>query len=323
MRHPSRLLAIVVVCAGMGGGIELCVAETVNPQLGKRTVSRWQMGVVISAAHGACSDLKGYMAIPTDWPEQQVAIVKEDITPGTKIGCEMVDDGAMLMKMRFADLGAGQAAKMRVTFEIRRSAILPPTNKGIFVVPDAGKLPPEILRYLKPSPLIQSNAPEICGMARELAVGENSAWSKAETIYDWVDQHIQFEDGPWKGALAALNDGTGDCEDRSALFIAMCRSVGIPARTVWVPDHCYSEFYLEDDEGRGRWFPCQSTGPREFGHITELLPILQKGDDFRPPPNGGPRQRYMAEFLTGVPATDGTMPKISFLRDELKDRPGS
>jgi hypothetical protein len=226
----------------------------------------------------------------------------------------------MLMKMRFVDLSAGQEAKMRVTFEIRRSAILPPTNKDVFVIPDRGKLPPELHRYLTPSPRIQSNAPEIVSMARELAVGERTAWEKAEVIYDWVDQHVQYEDGPWKGALAAFNDGTGDCEERSALFIAMCRAVGIPARTVWVPDHCYSEFYLEDDEGRGHWFPCQSTGPREFGHITELLPILQKGDNFRPPPSGGERQRYMAEFLAGVPSPNAAMPEISFLRDELKDR---
>ena len=44
--------------------------------------------------------------------------------------------------------------------------------------------------------------------------------------------------------FAALRDGTGDCEELSSLFIALCRAHGIPARTVWVPDHCYPEFYL-------------------------------------------------------------------------------
>jgi len=59
------------------------------------------------------------------------------------------------------------------------------------------------------------------------------------------------------------------------------------------------EFYLEDDKGKGHWFPCQSAGAREFGGINDTRPILQKGDNFRGPKG---KQRYMAEHLTGKPA---------------------
>lgn len=44
---------------------------------------------------------------------------------------------------------------------------------------------------------------------------------------------------------------------------------------------------------------------------------LQKGDNFRPPKNGYERQRYMAEFLTGVPAPGGGKPQVKFIRQEV------
>ena len=61
--------------------------------------------------------------------------------------------------------------------------------------------------------------------------------------------------------------------------------------------------------------PCQSAGTREFGEITEFAPILQKGDNFRPPKNSRERQRYMAEFLTGMPTPGGAGPQATFIRE--------
>ena len=75
-----------------------------------------------------------------------------------------------------------------------------------------------------------------------------------------------------EGARQALDDGFGDCEELTSLFVAMCRAVGIPARCVWVPGHCYPEFYLEDKEGKGHWFPCQAAGSPAFGGIPEKRP---------------------------------------------------
>ena len=72
----------------------------------------------------------------------------------------------------------------------------------------------------------------------------------------------------------------------------------MPARTVWVPGHCYPEFYLEDAEGKGHWFPCQAAGVRSFGGIDEKRPILQKGDNFTVPKRRE-KQRYVSEFLKG------------------------
>ena len=119
-----------------------------------------------------------------------------------------------------------------------------------------------------------------------------------------------------KGALAALRDGTGDCEEYTSLFVAICRAADIPARSVWVPGHCYPEFYLLDENGDGHWFPCQSSGARQFGGIDETRPILQKGDNFRPPRNGGKEhERYLAESLTGGQTRGGAKPQCRFIAE--------
>ena len=82
---------------------------------------------------------------------------------------------------------------------------------------------------------------------------------------------------------------------------------------MWVPGHCYPEFYLEDADGEGHWFPCQAAGSRAFGGIPEHRPILQKGDNFRPPWNKRDHQRYLAEHLTGA----GGRPRLKWVREKV------
>ena len=96
-----------------------------------------------------------------------------------------------------------------------------------------------------------------------------------------------------RSSVDALRSGHGDCEELTSLFIAVCRAAGIPARAVWVPGHCYPEFYLVDGEGHGRWFPCQAAGERMFGQMVEWRPILQKGDRFRVPGKSGWQPRLL------------------------------
>ena len=98
------------------------------------------------------------------------------------------------------------------------------------------------------------------------------------------------------------------------MFIALCRAVDIPARTVWVPEHCYPEFYLVDDKGEGHWFPCQVAGSRAFGEMPDTKPILAKGDNFRPPWNLRDHQRYLAEWAQ---ATGGGRPRVKFVREKV------
>jgi hypothetical protein len=104
---------------------------------------------------------------------------------------------------------------------------------------------------------------------------------------------------------------------RTAREIALCRANKIPARAVWVPGHCYPEFYLTDGKGQGHWFPCQAAGEeRQFGGMKEDRPILQKGDNFKVPEERG-AQRYVKQFLSAKNAAAD--PQVRFVMERVKE----
>ena len=123
--------------------------------------------------------------------------------------------------------------------------------------------------------------------------------------------HVVYQEGELKGAARAFHDKQGAADELTSLFIAMCRSQKIPARTVFVLGHCYAEFYLEDDDNQGHWFPCQCAGTRAFGGIDEQRPILQKGDNYKNPENPKERLRFVTEYFTA--AGRGSKPAVSFV----------
>jgi len=281
--------------------------------MGDTRVQLWQAGMLVQAHRGPCRGIVGTAPVPIDWPEQQVKIVEEDVSPSAKVSYQMVEGTVKQMVVRIPNLPAGEEAKALVTFEITRTAQVAPENTDQYVLPDLRKLDRTVRKYLGPSPYIESRHAKIRSLAKQIGTDTETAWDRVEAIYDWVREKVEYKNGPLKGALAALKDGTGDCEELTSLFIAICRASNIPARTVWIPGHCYPEFYLEDKEGKGHWFPCQAAGSRAFGGMSEHRPILQKGDDFRPPHNKRLHQRYLSEHLTGA----GGKPRVKFVRKEV------
>jgi len=287
-----------------------------GPQLGESLTQTWQVGCRVTAVGGACRNIVAYIPVPIDWPEQQVEIVDEEVSSySDKPEYRVVAGTVRQMMITIPNLPAGEVAECLITLEITRHALTPPEDTSIFVLPK--KLPRDVRAYLGPSPFIESQHAKIRAQAKEATAGKETAWEQVEAMFDWVRENIEpsREAVPLKGAMAALRDGNGDCEDLSSLFIAMCRAMKIPARTVWVPGHCYPEFYLQDEDGTGHWIPCEPHGARSFGGIPEHRPIFQKGDNFKVPERGNDRQRYVAEFMTGE--RGGGKPSVEWVRQAL------
>ena len=313
--HFRPLIAAWTILVA-GGGVALAQFKRPEPEgarAGPAETTRWRCGMIVQAVGGPCVGLVGYVPVPVDWPEQQVTVLDEEISRSARVSYTMVDGTVRVMVVRIPRLAAGQTARALVTFEVARRAILAPADTDRYVLPDLRKLHVATRRYLGESPKIESNHRKIEALAREIGADEARAWARVEAIYDWVRDNVEYKNGPLKGALAALQDGVGDCEELTSLFIAICRAADIPARTVWVPGHCYPEFYLEDEKGEGHWFPCQAAGTRAFGEMPETRPILQKGDSFRPPWNRRARMRYLAEHLEGA----GGRPRVRFVRETV------
>lgn len=310
----ALILATPLVANAQDG---LTITPTNGIKLDKQLVQRWKVGLTITAG-GPAGGIFGTTPVPTDWPEQHVRIVEEDFSPEVKdVTYRTLDNGVKQMLIAIPALQPGQQAHAFVTFEVTRSSILGPDDTAQFEIPK--KLSRDIAKFILPSPLIESRDSRITKQARDLLKDKDQepAWQQVEAIYDWVREHVEYSNGPIKGALAALKDGNGDCEELTSLFVAMCRANRIPARTVWIPGHCYPEFYLEDQEGVGHWFPCQAAGTRDFGSMPDHRPILQKGDNFLVPEKKRVPQRYVAEFLNGKFDTRGGKPQVEFVRQLL------
>ncbi len=288
-----------------------------GPRYGQpHRVQKYQVGVIIEADGGPCRGLFATVPVPIEWPEQEVRVLNEEATPEVKrVRFRMVEGTVKQMLIEIPMLPAGAEAKALLTLEIVKKPVLPPEDTSIFVLPK--RVPRDLQKYLGPSPYIESRHPEIRDLAKELVPEDANAWETVEAIYDGVRERVTYKNGPLKGALEALRDGDGDCEELSSLFIAVCRAADIPARTVWVPGHCYPEFYLEDESGEGYWFPCQAAGTRAFGEMPDERPILQKGDNFRVAEKPRDPQRYVAEFLKGLPYPGSGKPKVKFVRQAL------
>ncbi|NIP84420.1 MAG: transglutaminase domain-containing protein [Planctomycetales bacterium] len=314
------ILLLLMLLATAAGGMAAEIqdqADRSHLQWGPPQIVQLKVGLVIKATGSPLIDLTAMTPVPRDWPEQTVRQIGQEASPQVA-RITFVDVGSTVRRMvvHIPRLGPTETARAVVLYEVTRRALLVPRHPEDYAVPPrAGR---ELRPYLSGSPYIETKRSQIRKVAREAVEGVEGDWQKVEAIYDWVRDHVQYQRGPIKGAFAALRDGTGDCEELSSLFIAMCRVNNIPARTVWVPDHCYPEFYLTDSRGQGSWFPCQAAGTRAFGTIPEFRPILQKGDNFRLPELPKP-QRYVAEYLQIRDVPGGNNPEVSFIRDVSGD----
>ena len=72
-------------------------------------------GAVITAVGGPCKGVIGYVPVPREWPEQQVRIAEEDISPEVTVSYETVEGGAKIMPIKIPNLEAGKEAKAVVT----------------------------------------------------------------------------------------------------------------------------------------------------------------------------------------------------------------
>jgi transglutaminase-like putative cysteine protease len=149
------------------------------------------------------------------------------------------------------------------------------------------------------------------------AIEELTAWQRVEALYDFVRTKVKYLDGAEDmSSVQALKAEQADCHGLSALFVAMCRTMKVPARMVWVDGHQYAEFYLEDEAGKGYWYPAQLAGTRAFGEMPTPMVIFQKGDNFRVPERRRERLRYATDHTT-LSSSPKHKPRVVYIREQL------
>ena len=119
----------------------------------------------------------------------------------------------------------------------------------------------ERLKWLKPTPeyaleLVRETANEIVGGAKDPEL-------QARLLANWVESTLEYTAAQNAvSALEVLENESGDCTEYSLLFVALARSIGLPAREVggyvWAEDEefgsgFFGHAWAEIHDGAGWW----------------------------------------------------------------------
>ena len=131
----------------------------------------------------------------------------------------------------------------------------------------AGPADPDVAQYLSPEPFIESDDPEIRAAAEDAVRGVSGTRARAEALTRFVNSTVQKKPTvSLPSAREVLRTRIGDCNEHTALFVAMSRAIGIPARIAvglaFVRGafyyHAWPEIYI-DEGARGLWLPVDPT----------------------------------------------------------------
>jgi transglutaminase-like putative cysteine protease len=147
---------------------------------------------------------------------------------------------------------------------------------------------PDAARYLAPEPLIESDAPEIVKEAEHAVEGVTVLRDRAERLTRYVNSILEKKPTvSLPSAREVLRTRIGDCNEHTALYVAMARAIGIPARIavglVYTRGafyyHAWPEVYLAEKDGRGTWLPVDPTlnqFPADSTHVRLVRGGLDK-----------------------------------------------
>jgi len=269
---------------------------------------------------GDATRLVATTTLPVECPEQKLA--DEQIkTEGCQAETRQIGPLARQLVLHAAQIAAGQT--VTAWWQAKVTLLKQYFHYQAEQFPEKQKVPGEVLRqYMGDSPGIQTRLPELQKLCAELRGEAQHPWEIARRFATWIPRNIRPQLGRYTSVQTALETRQGDCQEMSALFVALCRAAGIPARLVWVPNHNWSEFFLVDQEGAGHWIPAHTACYFWFGWTGAHELVLQKGDRLRVPERGSyfrlledwaqwsgkrPEVHYPAD-LTPLPATSGADP---------------
>ncbi len=264
-----------------------------------------------------------WVPLATTDPFQTVE-VKSIQAPGTQ---SVLEDREHGNKVLFLELGPEDSGKnLEIRYQVQRR------EKAAYAAPPA----PEPERYLNPERLVPMTE-DFRQIAAQVVKGKTGDLVRARALYDHVIDRMRYAkygDGWGKGdAVYACNARTGNCTDFHSYFIALARSVGIPARFAIgasIPSerneggidgyHCWAEFFAD-----GKWWPVDISEGNKYSNLATYYfgrhPAnrveLSRGRDLvvEPGPDSGPINflAYPVLEINGKPVK--TAVEFSFQRN--------
>lgn len=145
-------------------------------------------------------------------------------------------------------------------FSYTVSGIVKSRANHLHSLPTSYTIPNDVEVYLQPTENIQSTDPIFRKLAEDITKDSKDDFEKVAKLAIWIRDHMSYDlsySGKNFDAISIYNNRVGVCAEYTTFFIALARSIGIPARFVsgysygdrgW-ERHAYAEVYL------GEWVP--------------------------------------------------------------------
>lgn len=262
-------------------------------------------------------DLKLWIPIPRDWDSQK-AVKIISIQPPPHATYEDPEHGNRMLFWDFSKEPEMASYKIDIKFRLESYEIhseVDPEHIGPY-----DKTSKEYELYTQSGHTVHIT-PKVKELAKTAVGNETNPYLQARKILTFVHKKIQYYQGMNRSLDYMFSNSNidersgeeyfiGDCTHYSALFVALCRSAGIPARCVygrigWSPfldegnskmyskldtvltddgfagaqhhglgPHMWAEFYLPDYG----WIPVDPNAGR-FGQLNNYKVIMSKGRD--------------------------------------------
>jgi tetratricopeptide (TPR) repeat protein len=131
---------------------------------------------------------------------------------------------------------------------------------------------PEFAQYLEPSKEVRADDKTVIDKAREIAGDERDSWKVARKLAAWTYNNIKWKRVDNATAAQTLATLEADCLEFSQLYVAMARSLSLPARMVsglaysgaTFGGHAWVEVYVGD------WIEVDPTWGTDFVDATHI-----------------------------------------------------
>lgn len=254
---------------------------------------------------GDATNLAATTVAPVETAEQKIDDVKVE-TDGCRAGLRQLGEHAGQLLLNAPGIRRDQVIRAEARYRL--------TLHKDFRALEPSQFPAEqlfardfIRLYGAESPGIEVRNAAVRRLAREVAGQLEHPWEKAKAFYLWVRENIEPRLQAYTSVSRALRDRVGDCEECAAVFVALCRASGIPARLVWVPGHNWAEFCLHDENDEIVWIPAHTAAYSWFGWTGVHEVILQKGDRIR-----FPEKREDYRLLVDWMQWEGRKPEVYY-----------
>jgi len=265
------ILIIPIACANLGlDSSKMVIDVSIDSEL--RAIEK--------SSSARLTELQYQLTIYPQNTEQQT-IINQEISPKPK----SIDDTIIFEWTTFDDLVFTTSVDSRVEV----SDYFPIIKEKIDF--PLGEFDPSLNEYLVATENIDSDDPLIIELASDLAKGQDDLNYVVFELFRWVSQNVQYNMSTITATASqpaswVLENRYGVCDEITTLFMALSRSLGIPARYVsgvaytnylgiegWEP-HGWAELYFPEYG----WIPFDVTYG-EFGFVDASHVVFSNNPD--------------------------------------------